>query len=152
MDETSFFDSLSVRFKPWYHFGALNPESESSGSQPVYPKLFPRGRHSSKKNFFEIKISRPTSWDSLSVLSWLLSVFIHNGRSENGRKTTASAPAVCWRISVVTLTFIAGFPQTDFNTKLVNFFLKLVLPVILKELQSNFLISTLRLFRKLSQK
>ena len=50
------------------------------------------------------------------------------------------------------LTFIAGFPQTDFDTKLVNFFLKLVLPVIPKELQSNFLISTLRLFQKLSHK
>ena len=49
-------------------------------------------------------------------------------------------------------TFIAGFPQTDFDTKLVNFFLKLVLPVILKELLSNFLISTLRLFQKLSDK
>ena len=78
------------------------------------------------------------------------SVFIHNSRSENVRKTTASAPAVCRQISVATLTFIAGFPQTDFDTKLVNFFLKLVLPVILKELQSNFLISTLRLFQKLS--
>ena len=75
------------------------------------------------------------------------SVFIHNSRSENGRKTTASAPAVCRRISVATLAFIAGFPQTDFDTRLVNFFLKLVLPVILKELQSNFLISTLRLFK-----
>ena len=75
-------------------------------------------------------------------------MFIHNSRSENGRKTTASAPAVCRRTSVATLTFIAGFPQTDFDTKLVNFFLKLVLPVILKELQSNFLISTLRLFQK----
>ena len=29
-------------------FGALNRESESSGSQPVYRKLFPRGPHSSK--------------------------------------------------------------------------------------------------------
>ena len=56
------------------------------------------------------------------------------------------------RISVATLTFIAGFPQTDFDTKLVNFFLKLVLPVIVKELQSNFLISTLRSFQKLSDK
>ena len=79
-------------------------------------------------------------------------MFIHNSRSENGQKTTASAPAVCRRISVATLTFIAGFPQTDFDTKLVNFFLKLLLPVILKELQSNFLISTLRLFQKLSHK
>ena len=54
---------------------ALNPwnrESESSGSQPVYRKLFPRCPHSSKNNFFEIKISRPTSWESLSVLLWLL--------------------------------------------------------------------------------
>ena len=41
-------------------FGALNSESESSGSQPVYRKLVPRGPHSSKNNFFEIKISRPT--------------------------------------------------------------------------------------------
>ena len=89
---------------------------------------------------------------------WLLCVlfcslvFIHNSRSENGRKTTASVPAVCRRISVLTLTFIAGFPQTDFDTKLVNFFLKLVLPVIIKELPLNFLISTLRLFQKLSHK
>ena len=30
---------------------------------------------------------------------------------------------VSW-ISVKTLTFVAGFPQTDFDTKLVNFFLK----------------------------
>ena len=74
-------------------------------------------------------------------------MFIHNSRSENGRKTTASAPAVCRRISVASLIFIAGFPQTDFDANLVNFFLKLVLPVILKELQSNFLISTLRLFQ-----
>ena len=70
-------------------------------------------------------------------------MFIHNSRSGNGRKTTASVPAVCRRISVATLTFIAGFPQTDFDTKLANFFLKLVLPDIVKELQSNFLISTL---------
>ena len=33
---------------------------------------------------------------------------------------------------------MAGFPQTDFDIKLVNFFLKLVLPVILKELQLIF--------------
>ena len=68
------------------------------------------------------------------------------------RKTTASAPVVCRRISVATLTFRAGFPQTDFDTKLANFFLKLVFLVFLKELQSNFLISTLRLFQKLSHK
>ena len=59
---------------------------------------------------------------------------------------------VNWQISVATLTFRDGFPQTDYDTKLVNFFLKLVLPVILKELLSNFLISTLRLFQKLSHK
>ena len=53
-------------------FGALNRESESSGSQPVYRKLFPRGPHSSKNNSFEIKISRPTPLGSLSVLLWLL--------------------------------------------------------------------------------
>ena len=47
-----------------------------------------------------------------------------------------------------TLTFMLGFPLTDFDTKLVNFFWKLVLPVILQELQLNFLISTLRLFQK----
>ena len=35
-------------------FCALNRESESSGSQPVYRKLIPRGPHSSKNNFFEI--------------------------------------------------------------------------------------------------
>ena len=73
-------------------------------------------------------------------------MFIYNSSSENGKKTTASALAVCQRISVATLTFIAGFPQTDFDTKIDNFFLKLMFPVILKELQSNFLISTLRLF------
>ena len=55
-------------------FGALNRESESSGSQPVYRKLFPRGLHSSKNNFFEIKISRPTPLESRSVLLWLLSL------------------------------------------------------------------------------
>ena len=79
-------------------------------------------------------------------------MFIHNIRSENGRKTAASAPAVCRQISVATFTFIAGLPQTDFDKKLVNFFLKLVLPVILKQLQSNFLISALLLFQNLSHK
>ena len=59
---------------------------------------------------------------------------------------------LCRRISAATSTFIAGFPQADFDTKLVNFFLKLVLPVILKELQSIFPVFTLRLFQKLSHK
>ena len=40
-------------------FRALNRESESSGSQSVYRKLFPRGPHSSKNNFLGIKIFRP---------------------------------------------------------------------------------------------
>ena len=35
-------------------FGALNRESESCGSKPVYRKLFPRGPHSSKNTFFDI--------------------------------------------------------------------------------------------------
>ena len=55
-------------------FGALNRESESSGSQSVYRKLFPCGLHSSKNNFLGIKISRPTPWVSLSVLLWLLTL------------------------------------------------------------------------------
>ena len=36
-------------------FGEFNRESESSGSQQVCRKLFPRGPHNSKNNFFEIK-------------------------------------------------------------------------------------------------
>ena len=32
-----------------------NRESESSGSQPVYRKLFPRGPHSSKNNFLKLR-------------------------------------------------------------------------------------------------
>ena len=39
---------------------------------PAYRKLFPLALHSSKNNFFEIKISRPTPLDSLSALLWLL--------------------------------------------------------------------------------
>ena len=57
-------------------FRALNRESESSGGQSVYRKLFPRGPQSSKNNFFGIKISRPTPWVSLSVLLWLLYCYI----------------------------------------------------------------------------
>ena len=56
-------------------FGEFNPESESSGSQQVYRKLFPRGPHSSKNNFFKIKISGPTPSDSLSVLLWFLTTY-----------------------------------------------------------------------------
>ena len=39
-------------------------------------KLFSHGPHSSKNNYFGIKISRPTLWVSLSVLLWLLKVYI----------------------------------------------------------------------------
>ena len=46
---------------------ALNRESESSGSQPVYRKLFPHGRHSSKNNVFEIKISKRRDWETPSL-------------------------------------------------------------------------------------
>ena len=80
------------------------------------------------------------------------SVFIHNSRSGNSRKLAEQQLQRRLCVGEFQLTFVAGFPQTDFDTKLVNFFLKLVLPVILKELQSNFLISTLRLFKKLSYK
>ena len=52
-------------------FGTLNRESESSGSQQVYRKLFPRGPHSSKNNFFEIKISRPTPLCPIMALDWI---------------------------------------------------------------------------------
>ena len=34
------------------------PRAESSGSQPGYRKLFPHGPHSSKNNFFGIKIPK----------------------------------------------------------------------------------------------
>ena len=39
----------------------------SSGSQPVYRKLFPHGPHSSKNNFFEIKISQRRDWETPSL-------------------------------------------------------------------------------------
>ena len=39
---------------------------ESSGSQPVNWKLFPHGPHSSKNNFFEIKISQKRDWETPS--------------------------------------------------------------------------------------
>ena len=40
-------------------FGALNRVSESSGSEPVYRKLFPRGPHSSKNKTF-MKLRYPS--------------------------------------------------------------------------------------------
>ena len=39
-------------------FGAMNP---------VYRKLFPHGPHSSKNNFFEIKISQRRDWETPSL-------------------------------------------------------------------------------------
>ena len=80
-------------------FGEFNPESESSGSQQVYRKLFPRGPHSSKNNFFEIKISRPTPLDSLSVLFWLLTMV------EN---FTSSSYSPTWKHVISRLDFIAA--------------------------------------------
>ena len=50
------------------------------------------------------------------------------------------------------LTFTAGFPQTDFDTKLVNFFLKLVLPVILRNYSQIFLFLLYVYSKKLSHK
>ena len=58
-----FFHLLTPR-----RLGAFNCKSESSGSQQIYRKLFPRGPHCFKNNFLEIKISWPTSLNSLSVL------------------------------------------------------------------------------------
>ena len=58
----------------------------------------------------------------------------------------------CRKISAAIFTFLAGYLQTDFHTNPVNSFLTSVLPVILKEIQSNFLVSTLRLFKKLTHK
>ena len=74
---------------------------------------------------------------------------------QNGRKTTASK-LLTHRISAGCVSEFLQFWLPDrflrknFDTKLVNFFLKLVLPVILKEIQSIFLICTLRLLHKLS--
>ena len=57
----SFVDSTSI----W--------RAESSGSQPIYRKLFSHGPHSSKNNFFEIKISQTRDWETPSLFyysSW----------------------------------------------------------------------------------
>ena len=51
---------------------------------------------------------------------------------------------------IILFMFIRKSSSDD--EKLVTFFLKLVLPVILKEMQSNFLISTSHLLQKLSHK
>ena len=60
-------------------------------------------------------------------------MLIHKSSSKNGRKTTAS--------KLLTHRFTAGcvteFLQLlDFDSKLVNFFLKLVLPFIIKDILS----------------
>ena len=52
-------------------FSFIDPAS--SGSKPVYRKLFPHGPHSSKNNFFEIKISQRRDWETPSLFyygSW----------------------------------------------------------------------------------
>ena len=41
--------------------------AESSGSQPGYRKLFPHFPHSSKNNFFGIKISQRRDWETPSL-------------------------------------------------------------------------------------
>ena len=74
-DNISSTHGLRIR-QPFFSFidpGSLWP-AESSGSQPVYRKLFPHGLHSSKNNFFEIKISQRRDWESPSPFyygSWL---------------------------------------------------------------------------------
>ena len=86
-------------------------------------------------------------FQKMSSLFIILFMFIHNSSSKNCRKTTSS--------KLFTHRFSAGcvgeflqfslstrFPRTNFDTNLVNFFLKLLLPIILKEIHSIFLIST----------
>ena len=60
-------------------FGPLNREIESSGSQPVYQKLFPNGPRSSNNNFFEMKIFQRHDWEtpSLSCYDILLPRNVH---------------------------------------------------------------------------
>ena len=54
--------------------------AESSGSQPGYRKLFPHGPHSSKNNFFGIKISQRRDWEcpSLSYYGSWYPLILHN--------------------------------------------------------------------------
>ena len=63
-------------------FSFIDPASlwraDSSGSQPVYRKLFPHGPHSSKNTFFEIKISQRCDWEAPSLSYYgSCSVFSH---------------------------------------------------------------------------
>ena len=62
-------------------------------------------------------------------------MFIHYNSSKNGRKRTAA--------KLLTHPFSAGCvgELLDFDKKLVNFLLKLVLPFILKDILSQFLSS-----------
>ena len=74
VDERQFFkytpsiSSLHLG-QPFFSFidAASLWRAESSGSQPVYRKLFPHGPHSSKNNFFEIKISQRRVWETPSL-------------------------------------------------------------------------------------
>ena len=66
--------------------------AESSGSQPVYRKLFPHGPHSPKNNFFEIKISQRRDWETPS-LSYYGSCF-ESEKSESGPVNHALKPSI----------------------------------------------------------
>ena len=81
-----------------------------------------------------------------------LFMFIHITAVQRTVKKQQLQRRLCLKISVAILTFVAGFLQTDFDTNPFNSFLTSVLPVILREIQSNFLVSTLHLFQKLSHK
>ena len=81
-----------------------------------------------------------------------LFMFIHITAVQRTVEKQQLQRRLCRNISVVILTFAAGFLQTDFDTNPVYSFLTSVLPVILKEIKSNFLVSTLRLLKKLSHK
>ena len=63
--------STSSLRQPFFFFSFIDPASlwraESSGSQPVYRKLFSHGPHSSKNNCFEIKISQRRDWETPSL-------------------------------------------------------------------------------------
>ena len=70
----------------------------------------------------------------MTSLFIILFMFIHNSSSKNGRKTTASK-VNCSRIAsapavgeFLQFWLSARFPLTNFDTKIVNYVLKLVLP------------------------
>ena len=67
----------------------------------------------------------------MTSLFIILFMFIYNSSSKNGRKTCsriASAQAVLANFAILTFSS----PRRNFNTKIVNFALKLVLPVLPK--------------------